>query len=92
MVVFDHEPAGWRELQDRVAQLFSEIGCEVKVAEKVKLVRGEKEIDVAVRDPHTTPVSVYLCECKFWRKPVPQEVIHSFRTVVSDSGFGTCQN
>ena len=86
MRIFDHEPADWRELQDRVAQLFSELGCDVKVGEQVTLVRGGKEIDVSVRDPQTTPASVYLCECKFWSKPVPQEVIHSFRTVLSDFG------
>jgi hypothetical protein len=54
MLIFDHEPADWAELQDRVAQLFSELGCDVKVCETVKLVRGEKEIDVTVRDPQTT--------------------------------------
>lgn len=86
MRIFDHEPADWRELQERVAQLFSEIGCDVKVVEQVTLVRGKKEIDVSVRDPQTTPFSVYLCECKFWNRPVPQEVIHSFRTVLSDFG------
>lgn len=86
MAIFDHEPADWAELQDRVAQLFSELGCDVKVGERVKLVRGEKEIDVSVRDPQTTPPSLYLCECKFWSKPIPQEVIHSFRTVLSDFG------
>jgi hypothetical protein len=86
MRIFDHEPADWHDLQDRVAQLFSEIGCDVKVGEHLTLVRGEKEIDVSVRDPQTTPPSVYLCECKFWSKPIPQEVIHSFRTVLSDFG------
>jgi len=86
MPIFDHEPADWRGLQDRVAQLFSEIGCDVRVGEKVKLVRGKKEIDVLVRDRQTSPASDYLCECKFWSKPIPQEVIHSFRTVVSDFG------
>jgi len=86
MPIFDHEPADWAELQDRVAQLFSELGCDVNVGERVKLVRGEKEIDVSVRDPQTTPPSAYLCECKFWSKPIPQEVIHSFRTVLSDFG------
>jgi Restriction endonuclease len=86
MRIFDDEPGDWRELQDRVAQLFSEIGCEVKVGEQVTLVRGEKEIDVSVRDPQTTPASVYLCECKLWSRPIPQEVIHSFRTVLSDFG------
>ena len=86
MPIFDREPADWAELQDRVAQLFSELGCNVKVGERVKLVRGEKEIDVAVHDPQTTPHSLYLCECKFWSKPIPQEVIHSFRTVLADFG------
>jgi hypothetical protein len=67
-----------------VAHLISEIGCYVKVGEEVTLVR-EKEIDVLVRDPQTAPVSVYLCERKFWSKPIPQEVTH-FRTVLSDFG------
>lgn len=84
--IFDHEPADWRQLQDLVAQLFSEIGCDVRLSERVKLVRGAKEIDVLVRDPQTTPPSIYLCECKFWSKPTPQEVIHAFRTVVADFG------
>jgi hypothetical protein len=86
MPIFDHEPENWVELQDLVAQLFSEVGCDVKVGERIKLVRGEKEIDVAVHDPQTTPPSIYLCECKFWSKPIPQEVVHSFRTVISDFG------
>jgi Restriction endonuclease len=86
MRIFDHEPADWAELQDRVAQLFSELECDVKVGERVELVRGSKEIDVAVRDHQTVPPSVYLCECKFWSKPIPQEVLHSFRTVLADFG------
>lgn len=84
--IFDDEPTHWRKLQDRVAQLFLEIGCDVRVGERVNLVRGEKEIDVCVHDPQTTPASVFLCECKFWSRPVPQEVIHSFRTILSDFG------
>ncbi|WP_306549611.1 restriction endonuclease [Desulfobulbus sp.] len=86
MSIFDQEPEDWNEFQNLVAQLFVEIDCEVKVEERIKLVRGEKEIDVWVRDPHTTPPSIYLCECKHWNKPIPQEVIHSFRTVLSDYG------
>jgi len=86
MRIFDTEPADWRELQERVAQLFSEIGCDARIGETVTLVRGKKEIDVLVRDPETTPASVYLCECKYWGKPIPQEVIHSFRTVLVDFG------
>ena len=84
--IFDHEPADWPQLQDLVAKLFSETDCDVRVSERVTLVRGGKEVDVLVRDPHTTPPSVYQCECKFWNKAIPQEVIHAFRTVVADFG------
>src|SRR5213080_4807970 len=38
------------------------------------------------RDGHAVPPAVYLCECKFWTRPVPQEVVHAFRTVISDAG------
>ena len=84
--IFDREPGDWRDLQNLVAQMFRELGCEVFVSEHVELVRGRKEIDVRVRDPGTTPVSQYLCECKFWTRAIPQEVIHAFRTVVGDYG------
>jgi Restriction endonuclease len=86
MSIFDREPTNWADLQNLAAQLFSELGCEVVVGERLELVRGAKEIDVWVRDHHTSPPSQYLCECKFWNKPIPQEIIHSFRTVVSDYG------
>ena len=86
MLIFDAEPTDWNDLQNLVAQLFSELGCEVTVGGRVELVRGKKEIDVRVRDPHTSPASEYLCECKYWNRPIPQEVVHSFRTVVSDYG------
>ena len=86
MSIFDRDPTDWTDLQNLVGQLFVELGCEVVVGEPIKLVRGSKEIDVWVRDPHTSPQSEYLCECKHWNKPIPQESVHSFRTVVSDYG------
>jgi hypothetical protein len=85
-LIFDHEPADWVELEARVVQLFSELGCEAKVGKQLKLVRGRKKVDVWVRDPHVTPASEYLCECKHWSDPIPQNEIHAFRTVVSDYG------
>lgn len=86
MAIFDQEPTDWEDLQNKVAQLFEECGCEVSVGITVELVRGAKEIDVYVRDGLTAPPSQYLCECKFWSRAIPQEVIHSFRTVVADYG------
>ncbi len=85
-MIFDDDPTDWRELQDRVGQLFAELGCTVKVGETIELVRGNKEVDVLVHDPIPSPPAMYLVECKFWNSPVPQEVVHSFRTIVADSG------
>ena len=62
MSIFDREPTDWADLQNRVAQLFSELVCEVAVSATVELVRGAKEIDVRVLNPHTYPASQYLCE------------------------------
>lgn len=86
MRCFDQEPKDWKDLQNLTGQLFSEIGCTVRVTHRVKLVRGEKEVDVVVEDPVSAPASYYLCECKLWSEAVPQEVVHGFRTVVADFG------
>jgi hypothetical protein len=86
MPIFDEEPTSWTDLQNRVGQMFLELGCEVGIGTTVALVRGAKEIDVLVGDPHTAPPSEYLCECKYWARPIPQEIVHSFRTVVGDRG------
>jgi hypothetical protein len=84
--IFDRSPSDWRDLQIMVGQLFSEINCEVEVGKIVSNVRGAKEIDVYVRDQAITPAALYLCECKYWQRAVPQEVVHSFRTVLQDIG------
>lgn len=86
MKIFDDEPTDWGDLQDRVGQLFGELGCTVKVGETIELVRGKKEVDVLVDDPTSSPSSRYIVECKFWNSAVPQDVVHSFRTIVADCG------
>ena len=39
-----------------------------------------------INDTQTVPHSLYICECKHWTRRVPQTVVHSFRTVVSELG------
>lgn len=84
--IFDDLPGSWRDLQCRVAQVFSEIGCDVAVEHEVSLPRGKVEVDVIVTDKETAPYSLYVCECKNWKKRVPKSVVHSFRTVVNEIG------
>ncbi len=86
MNIFDNNPETWQELEEMVGQLFNEIGCYVEVGTTIQLVRGAKEIDVYIEDKMSTPHSKYLCECKFWNEPIPQGVVHEFRTVVADFG------
>lgn len=84
--IFDQEPSSWQDLQNFVAQVFSEIGCRVDTNVSVQLARDIVNLDVFVRDVATVPHSNYVCECKHWAKRVPKSVVHSFRTVMQDLG------
>lgn len=84
--IFDQEPSSWQDLQNYVAQVFTEIGCRVETDVEVQLARDRVNLDVFVRDLTTVPHSNYVCECKYWTKRVPKSVVHSFRTVMQDLG------
>ena len=86
MAVFDKDPDDWRELQAMTGQLFTEIGCNVEVGINLDILRGAKEIDVYARDEGVLPAATYLCECKLWKRAVPQEIVHAFRAVLGDAG------
>ncbi|MGH2102413.1 restriction endonuclease [Aerococcus urinaeequi] len=80
-------PNNWRELEGMVAEVFNNAGYDAFPHHTITTVRGKKEIDVYV-SPRKELDPIILCECKFWKQPVNQEVVHSFRTVVQDSGAG----
>jgi hypothetical protein len=70
--------------------LFSEMGYDSEVSKIVDLAgRGKKEIDVFVKDKLASINQIYLIECKYWEHKVPQEVIHSFKTVMDGVGANT---
>lgn len=85
-MIFDNEPNNWKDLQNFVGQMFNECGFETEISKVVELVRGKKEIDVYTQDNSSEYKPIILVECKFWAKPISQETIHSFRTVVTDFG------
>ena len=62
------------------------MGCEAESPKTVKLVRGQKELDVWVRDVQDGMLTLIFVECKFWGTNVPQNEVHAFRTVVADGG------
>ena len=85
-MIFNSEPNDWRDLQQKVCQTFLEMGCIAEVEKTVNTVRGKVSIDVYVNDNRGKPELIYICECKYWNTPVPQTVVHSFQTVVSNIG------
>lgn len=90
MFISVNKIADWRDLQNKVCQLFEEMGYEAEVSKAVELAgRGKKEIDVYVTDPLASHNQIYLIECKHWESNVPQEVVHSFKFVMESAGANT---
>ncbi|PZR04346.1 MAG: hypothetical protein DI539_25590 [Flavobacterium psychrophilum] len=83
--IMESPPSTWEELQDFVSLILTDCGYETKVEETVATARGRVNVDVFARlqGPY---VSTIFCECKYWSNPIPQTVIHSFRTVINDYG------
>lgn len=79
-------PVDWKDLQNKVAEIFTDIGYETKIDKPIKTVRSVVRIDVLAKDQSQTPEIIYLCECKYWNKKIPQAIINEFRTVVQDFG------
>lgn len=85
--MIDHQsPKGWKELQQKVAEIFKEIGYKTEIEKEIKTVRGPVNVDVFSVDETQTPNIVYLCECKHWDRLIPKTIVHAFRTVVQDFG------
>jgi hypothetical protein len=83
---FDRTPENWQDLEEMVKQAFAQMGYKSNRGHKLKTIRGTVEIDVHAIKQSTPIPTVVLCECKHWDKPIPQNVIHGFRTVCSDAG------
>ena len=84
--MIDHPPKDWKELQKLVHKIYTEIGCKAEIDKRVETARSPADIDVYVEDTTTSPTLTYLCECKYWNRPVPKSFIHTFRSIVADKG------
>lgn len=76
----------WKDLQNKVCELLNDVGL---IAEKEKTIntpRGNIELDVYAIDPLSIDKIKYVIECKNWNNKVPQTVIHSFTTVMAETG------
>lgn len=85
-MITSKEPKNWQDLQNEVARILRECGFSVEIEKILKTARGQVEIDVYAEEIIKGRKYVITCECKYWRNRVPQTVIHSFRTVLTDIG------
>jgi hypothetical protein len=85
-MIYSSPPTDWRDLQNKVAEVFSEIGFDTEVERNLQTARGSASIDVYAEDRSQSPQLIYVCECKHWDRAVPKSVVHGFRSVVADSG------
>jgi restriction system protein len=86
MTILRKQPLTWRDLQRETGRVLTECGFDVEIEKTVATVRGEVEIDVYAEETVKGRKYQLLCECKFWKRRVPQSAIHGFRTVVADIG------
>jgi restriction system protein len=78
--------ANWREYQERVVDLFRELGCSVEVEASVEGVRASHDIDVWVVFERFGLEHRWAIECKYWDKPIPKEKVLTLRSIVDDVG------
>ena len=88
-MITESEPKDWKDLQNQTGQILTESGLKVEIEKKVVSVRGEIEIDVFAIETINDREQIILIECKNWNNPIPQTVVHAFRTVMTDIGANT---
>ncbi|HEY6882196.1 MAG TPA: restriction endonuclease, partial [Polyangiales bacterium] len=85
-MITSQTPTNWRALQQDVARILTEAGFSADVEKVVANARGQAEIDVYAEEIIQGRRYVVLVECKNWSAAIPQNVVHGFRTVVTDTG------
>ncbi|OHU84112.1 MULTISPECIES: restriction endonuclease [Pseudoalteromonas] len=79
-------PQNWKELQNGVCRLFNDIGLVAETEKLLQTPRGTVEVDVFAVDENSVDQIKYLVECKNWSNSIPQSVVHSFTTVMHETG------
>lgn len=85
-MITERQPEDWRELQSEVARILAECGMQAEVEKTVTLARDKADVDVVAVETVNGRTTTIFCECKLWKRSIPKNVIHGFRTVVEDGG------
>lgn len=85
-LITHRHPETWQELEDLVRDILAECGMTAERQVHVKLLRGGVDVDVVATEVVQGITTRIICECKHWESSVPQQVVHGFRTVLSETG------
>lgn len=85
-MIDDPFPDNWQDLQSGVQRIFRNVGLSAGTEVDLATPRGEVNVDVFATDPRSVDKVKYIVECKNWNAPVPQSVVHSFTTVMHETG------
>ncbi|NMZ70529.1 Restriction endonuclease [Pseudomonas peli] len=80
------KPSDWKDLQSGVCRILNEVGIAAETEKTIETPRGKVEIDVYGIDEHSVEKIKYIIECKNWGSTIPQAVVHSFTTVLHETG------
>lgn len=80
------EVGDWKQLQHSVCRLLNEVGLSAQEEVTLRTPRGTVEVDVFAVDERSVDKIRYIVECKCWATAIPQHVVHSFSTVMHETG------
>jgi hypothetical protein len=84
--IYDNDPNNWQELEEMVCQAFIEMRYKAQRNYEVDTIRGKVKVDIYAVNENNPISTVVLCECKYWNKPVSQNVVYAFRSICADIG------
>lgn len=85
-MIDDPYPEKWQDLQFGVRRIFRNVGLSADVEVDLVTPRGSVNVDVLAIDGQSVDKIKYIVECKNWGNAVPQSVVHSFTTVMAETG------
>jgi hypothetical protein len=75
-----------RSLEDKVASLFQDAGCDVSVRVNVEGARGVDNVDVLVKFQSLGLGEVWVIECKDTKRPVPRGAVQLLQKKLENIG------
>ncbi|MCC5907050.1 MAG: restriction endonuclease [Balneolaceae bacterium] len=86
MLIENPIPDDWKALQESIKNIFQEIGYSAETEKNILTPRGNVKVDVYAIDKSNVDEIKYVIECKNWNSRIPQSIVHSFMTLMNETG------